>query len=62
MNWGNAPEAFIQALKVTGAVCLSFISLWLLLWLATVSVSAAIIIVFMLWLIIFDEVDKWPTN
>ena len=62
MKWDYASEAFQEAVIIVGSMCLAAVALGLLVWLATVSVSAAIIIVFMLWIILFEEVDKWPTN
>lgn len=61
MNWGNAPEAFKDAIVVVGSICIAAVVLGFLLWLATVSVSAAVII-FIAFLVLLKEENEWPTS
>lgn len=62
MKWDYASEAFQEAVTLVGSICLSAVALGLLAWLATISASATIIIVFMLHLTLHEESDKWPID
>lgn len=61
MNWGNALEAFKDAIVVVGVICLAAVVLGLLAWLATVSASAAVVI-FLTLILLWIEENKWPPD